>query len=286
MTADSRSSQRRPPSSQRSRRLDTVTESAIHAARLLKTPQGRRRQGRFLLEGVRLIADALSQGVYPVATFITPHLIESTARGHELALVLQGMDAPVFEISERHLTLVADTETPAGVVVVADLPLHAAMLPAPDRRGLSVLLLDQIRDPGNIGGILRTATAAGLSAVVSTEGSADLWAPKVVRAGAGAHFRVPLFPGRQLAEVSEWLSAWPQCVLADGRASRSLYTVDWSLPTVLTLSNEAHGASAWFDALTIVRASIPMANDTESLNVAAAASVLIYEARRSALMKL
>jgi RNA methyltransferase, TrmH family len=281
MTADSRSGQGRSPALARPRRLDHATDEAIHAARLLKTPQGRRRQGRFLLEGVRLVEDALSQGVYPVATFLTPHLIESTARGHDLALLLNRLDAPVYELSERHLTLVADTETPAGVVVVADLPLRVDALPEPNRPGLSVLLLDQIRDPGNIGGILRTAAAGGLSAVVSTEGSADLWAPKVVRAGAGAHFRLPLYPGWPLLEVAAWLATWPQLVVADARARNSIYDIDWSIATILTLSNEARGASSWLDRLHISRTAIPMQSDTESLNVAAAAAVIVYEARRS-----
>ncbi|MDB5058233.1 MAG: hypothetical protein JWO59_1705 [Chloroflexi bacterium] len=234
---------------------------------------------------MRLVEDALSQGVEPDAIFITPHLLESTDRGRELARHIRRMGAPLFEISERHLTLVADTETPAGIVVVATLPSPARDLPAPQRPGLGALLLDQVRDPGNIGGILRTAAAAGISTVVSSEGSADLWAPKVVRAGAGAHFRLTLYPARPLTEITHWLGEWSQCLVADGRAQKSMYEVAWTPPTVLVLSNEARGAASWLDAAGIGRVSIPMHADTESLNVAAAAAVLIYEGRREFLQQ-
>jgi TrmH family RNA methyltransferase len=195
------------------------------------------------------------------------------------------MDVPVFEISERHLTLVSDTETPAGIVVVATLPPLAPSLPLPRNPGLGALLLDQVRDPGNIGGILRTAAAAGISSVVSSEGSADLWAPKVVRAGAGAHFRIGLYPGRTMDEITNWLDLWDQRLVADGRSSRTMFRVDWTPPTLLILSNEARGASSWLDDAGIGRVSIPMGASTESLNVAAAAAVLIYEGRRDALRR-
>jgi len=190
------------------------------------------------------------------------------------------MDVPLFEVAERHLALVADTETPAGIVVVASTPAPPALLPRPEGPALGAVVLDQVRDPGNIGGILRTAAAAGIRHVISTEGSADLWAPKVVRAGAGAHFRLFVYAGRRIEEVVEWLAEWDQCVLADGRSRTTIYQVDWSVATVLVLSNEARGASSWLDDVPTVRAAIPMYAETESMNVGAAAAVLFYEARR------
>ncbi len=193
------------------------------------------------------------------------------------------MDVPLFELAERHLALVADTEAPAGIVVVAATPPAPAELPEARGPGLAAVVLDQIRDPGNIGGILRTTAAAGIRHIVSSEGSADLWAPKVVRAGAGAHFRLTLYPGRPVGEIIEWIGTWRQCVLADGRSRTTIYHVDWTPPTVLVLSNEAHGASRWLDDVSLLRASIPMAAETESINVAAASAVFVYEARRQLL---
>jgi RNA methyltransferase, TrmH family len=234
-----------------------------------------------LLEGVRLVEDALSHGMHPEAVFVTPHLLESTDRGRELARRVRRLDVPFFEIGERHLTLVSDTETPAGIVVVADLPPAPDSLPVPAVEGLGAIVLDQVRDPGNIGGIIRSAAAAGIELVVSTEGTADIWAPKVVRAGAGSHFRLSLFAARPVGEVRRWLTFWEQIVVADGRARQTMYQVGWTAPSVLVLSNEARGSSSWLDDLGARRVAIPMESDTGSLNVAAAAAVLMYEARRS-----
>ena len=117
--------------------------------------------------------------------------------------------------------------------------------------------------------------AAGIRHVVSTEGSADIWAPKVVRAGAGAHFRLSVYVGRPVDEIAEWLGEWEQCVLADGRSRTTIYEVDWSLATVLVLSNEARGTSSWLDELAVTRAAIPMSAQTESMNVGAAAAVFL-----------
>jgi len=274
----------RSPFSGRSSRLDSIADAAIRSARLLHTPQGRRRLGQYLIEGVRLVEEALSHGVGADAIFVTPHLLDSTDRGRDLARNVRRMGAPLFEISERHLTLVADTQTPAGIVVVATLPQPGPTLPAPQSAGIGALVLDQVRDPGNIGGILRTAAAAGIADVISTEGSADLWAPKVVRAGAGAHFRLSLYPARPIDEVADWLGTWQQVLVADGRARLSMHEVDWMPATVLVLSNEARGASSWLDGMGAGRVSIPMHAGTESLNVAAAAAVLMYEARRPFLL--
>jgi RNA methyltransferase, TrmH family len=237
-----------------------------------------------MLEGVRLIGDALDQDLPILQAFITPHLLDSTSRGRELGNRLRLLTVPLLEVSERHLTLLTDTESPAGIVAVAPLPDPEYDLPLLGPTGLGALLLDQVRDPGNLGGILRTAAAAGVPRVITTEGSADPWGPKVVRSAAGALLRVRVWSARPRAEVLTWLKVSPQIVLADGQAERSLYEVDWRRPTVLIMGNEAHGPSPWLADLPVTRVAIPMRSDTESLNVAAAAAILLYEARRAELI--
>jgi RNA methyltransferase, TrmH family len=268
------------PTASRGSDLDPAVNAAIRAARDLKSGHGRREQGRYLLEGVRLIEDALDQGLEPELVFLTPHLLESTPRGRSLAEWLRRSGIALIELNERLLGLISDTETPPGVIAVAPLPRFLRTLPDPWAPGLSALLLDHVRDPGNVGGILRTAAAAGVELIASTEGSVDLYAPKVVRAGAGAHLRLELAPARPLAEVAEWLEQWPQVVLADGTAPTSLYDVDWQQPSVLVVANEAHGPQEWLRDVRVRRVAIPMRADTESLNVAAATAVFLYEARR------
>jgi TrmH family RNA methyltransferase len=268
------------PSGPPSTRQETSVNAAIRAARELKSAQGRREQGRYLLEGVRLIDDALGQGLRPDLVFITPHLLDSTPRGWDLGAWLRQSDIPLIELNERLLRLISDTETPPGIIAVAPMPRPLAALPAPWTDGLSAILLDHVRDPGNVGGILRTAAAAGVELVVSTEGSVDLYAPKVVRAGAGAHLRLELAPARPLEEVAAWLQRWPLAILADGAARTTLYDVDWRQPSVLVVSNEAHGFEEWLRGRDLLRVAIPMRGETESLNVAAATAIFLYEARR------
>ncbi len=260
--------------------LAPATDAAIRAARDLKTTQGRREQHRFLIEGVRLIGDMLDQGLPLVQAFITPHLLEATPRGHTLAARLRELVVPLFELTERHLTLLTDTESPAGIVAVAPLPDPEEALPPVATSGLGALLLDQVRDPGNLGGILRSAAAAGVPRIVTTEGSADPWGPKVIRSAAGAHMRVRLWSAQRREILTPWLSGWPQIALADGTAKLSMYELDWRHPTILVLGNEAHGPSPWLADLPVLRVAIPMRGATESLNVAAAAAILLYEAHR------
>lgn len=231
-----------------------------------------------------MIGDALDQDLPFYHAFITPHLLDATPRGRALGARLRQAGIPCLEISERHLTLISDTDTPAGIAAVAPLPDPEGDLPAAGGAGVGALLLDQVRDPGNLGGILRSAAAAGVSRIVTTEGSADPWAPKVVRAAAGAHLRLRLWPARPRAEVGEWLASWPAIILADGRAETTIYEVDWRLPSVLVLANEAHGHSPWLETLPVNRVAIPMRAATESLNVGAAAAILLYESRRSFLV--
>lgn len=146
----------RPPAPDpRATRTYAEAMRAIHQARELKTPQGRREQQRFLIEGVRLVEDALDRGVRPVEVFMTPHLLDSTPRGQRLAQRLRQEVTTLYEVNGRSLALAADTETPAGVILVAALPEQTQALPILSGPGLQALVLDQLRDPGNTGGILR-----------------------------------------------------------------------------------------------------------------------------------
>ena len=160
-------------------------------------------------------------------------------------------------------------------------PPTAISLALPPGRGLAVVL-GEVQDPGNAGSIIRTAAAAGADGLIATSGTVDLYAPKVVRAGMGAHLRLPLRVSQPWAALAPWLAARDQVVVADGRADRTLYEVDWRRDTVLVLGNEArgHDADTLADVANALRVAIPMPGGSESLNVAAAAAVLLYEAVR------
>jgi len=152
-----------------------------------------------------------------------------------------------------------------------------ALLPR-DRR--LALVLDGVADPGNAGTILRTAAAVGVDAVVALAGCTDLYAPKVVRAAMGAHFRLPLMVDVTPAALAAWLPARGVALLADAHAGATIYDVDLRGPTVLVVGGEAHGALHAEELPSVRQVSIPMPGATESLNVAVATAVILFEVAR------
>lgn len=247
--------------------VDIITSphnDRVKQIRLLQTQAKRRRKtGRVVLEGVRLIGDALAAGWQPDYLLHTPDQAE--------ALAAFGIEsAPVADEIMREIS---DTQQPQGVIGV--FPLPRLPLPQPPQH---VLILDAIRDPGNLGTILRAAAAAGVQAVILAPGCVDAYNPKVLRAGMGAHFRVPLTEMRWQV-VAEYCAGLP-LYLADGAGDVAYDAVDWRGGWALIICGEAHGAGSDAHQLAQARVSIPMAATTESLNAAMAAAVLLFEAQR------
>ena len=161
-----------------------------------------------------------------------------------------------------------------GVIAVIPIPRPA---PPPDP-GL-VLVLDQVRDPGNLGTILRSAAAAGVDLVLLSPGCVDPWNPKVLRAGMGAHFRLPVVEAESWDAIGErlaGLAVW----LADAHGGTPYDRVDWTAPSALIVGGETTGLSREAESLGRGRVAIPMARDVESLNAAMAATILLFEAAR------
>jgi TrmH family RNA methyltransferase len=257
--------------------------AAVKRARALKERRGRHEAGLYPIEGVRLVEEALNRGIAPALVLYHEPLLRTTERGSALLERLRALDCAGGAASLDVLREVCDTVHPAGVMAALTLPPGLEQPSLPARTGLS-LVLDEVQDPGNAGSILRSAAAAGLDGVVATSGTVDLFAPKVVRAAMGAHLRLVLRAGVPWAALRPWLGAQGQVVVADCRATRTMYDVDFRGPSAIVLGNEArgHGAAGdWEgDGGRLVRAAIPMPGGTESLNVAAAAAILVYEALR------
>jgi len=221
---------------------------------------------------VRLVEEAL-QAEIPLQTVLyVSERLEETARGAALRLRLAASPA-AFSTTPRILDTVADTVTPQGVVAAVpypDLPPHPEGL---------VLVLDRLRDPGNCGTILRTAEAAGVGLVCFAPGTVDPFSPKVVRAGMGAHFRLPLRVAASWDEIAS-IVVDRQILLAAVKAGRPYDAVDWKSPTALIVGGEAEGASEEAHRLATETVSIPMAGAVESLNAAVAAGILLFAALR------
>jgi len=148
----------------------------------------------------------------------------------------------------------------------------------PPKEGI-LLIVDRLRDPGNLGTILRSAWAAGVGQVVTTKGTVDIYSPKVVRGAMGAHFHLSLAPDKRWEEIEPLLEE-RQVLLADARGQVTYHEVDWSRPSALIVGGEAEGASEEAKRLAQKRVYIPMPGGAESLNAAVAASIILFEAAR------
>ncbi|MGI9033794.1 MAG: TrmH family RNA methyltransferase [Acidimicrobiales bacterium] len=240
--------------------------------RLLAEPRARRAAQAFVVEGAKLVADALGAGAPVEAVYV--------AAGWEAPLteVAQAQGVPVIALAPGVVERVASTVAPQPVLaVIGAVDVELAALAGAT---LVVVCVD-VRDPGNLGTVLRSALAAGASGAVCCARSADAYSPKCVRASAGAVLHLPTVCGGAVTEVLEVLGAWGMTRLGTRATGGKPYdSVDLQRPTALVLGNEGHGLPpAVQDALDEV-VTIPMAPPSESLNVGAAAAVLCFEAAR------
>jgi len=256
-------------------RITSLANDKVRWARSLRRLRVRQREGQYLIEGVRLIQEALRVGVLPTLVFFSAKL-DQTERGQALLGALEGQPWArdrVIPVSEKVLEALSDTVTPQGVVAVvpmSDLP--------PGPPGL-ILILDSLRDPGNLGTILRASDAAGVEEVLLPPGTVDSYNPKVVRSAAAALFRLPLRTRLGWEEIRGRVAGRPVW-LAQARGEERYDGVDWRVPSALIIGGEAEGASPEAEALATGRVHIPMEPGVESLNAAVAAGILLFEARR------
>ena len=256
--------------------MEPISSSQNERVKLVRALQSqtkaRRRAERLVLEGVRLIGDALDNGVLPDFVLYDDALSESDPAFEllERLSALRVIRLPVVSTLMRDM---ADTETPQGILGVFPWP----SLEVPEIPSL-VLVADQWRDPGNLGTLIRTIAAAGVDLLVTTPGTVDTHNPKTIRAGMGAHYRVPLL-ALNWEEIAVRFAQYA-FYLADAHGTTLYHAVDWSRPSVIVVGGEAHGLgeAALTIPHTLVR--IPMVDGAESLNAAVSASLLVYEARR------
>lgn len=240
---------------------------------LLANRKERKRERLFVIEGVRLIEEALRSGAQPDLVVYDPDQLRLSERGQTLLGQIEGRRG-AFPATPEVIAAVSDTVTPQGIVAAV------AWTELDPRRGGVQLVLDAVQDPGNVGTLLRSAEATGVTQVVCMSGTADLFGPKVVRAAMGAHFRLPLRQDLSWDQVEAALLPADNVYVADARARMPYYAADWRQPSVLIVGNEANGVSNAAQALATKPISIPIAAAVESLNAAVAGSVILFEAAR------
>ncbi len=240
--------------------------------KLAESGRERRKAGQTLLDGVHLV-QAFEAAFGRLETLI---VAESALPGGEVADYVAGRDAVVLaDALMRDLGLV---DTPSGLLAIAPMPGATQGL----HLDQDAILLDGVQDPGNLGTLLRTAAAAGIRQALLSPACASAWSPKVLRAGQGAHFALSIHEDVDLLAVLADYAGTTAVTCLDG--ATSLYEAQWSGPVAWVFGAEGQGVRRELIEAATLRIKIPMPGSVESLNVAAAAAVCLFEAVRRRLV--
>lgn len=235
----------------------------------------RKKENAYVVEGIRLLEEALQADQIPEQVLYSPDLDQ---RGHALVEIFQDQQVVCELAAPDVLNAASDTENSQGIMAV--FPIDP--LPLPTRKNL-VLIVDEIRDPGNLGTLMRSGLAAGVDLILLSPGTVDLYSPKVIRAGMGAHFRLPALAAswEEIPQITSGLVLY----LADMNQGKSCWDTDLSGPVGIILGGEARGPGDKARELAKHSIHIPMNTHSESLNAAAAGAVLLFEICRQRFLR-
>ena len=255
--------------------MDVISSARNPRVRYLKSlqtkPRFRRGERKLILEGDRLIADALASRGKPDIALYLPGRAD-----YHLIAALQERNCALLPVSEAVLQFVSDTRQAPGTLAAFQIPR-----PPLPKRAERVIILDAIGEPGNLGAILRTAEAAGVDLAIAAPGCCDPYNSKAMRAGMGAHFRLPVVESRwkEISAFCHDLQVYAAMADATTKYSEANWLENWAL----VVGGEARGLSERALGVAGSRVSIPMQGGAESLNVAGAAAVILFEAQRQRL---
>lgn len=243
--------------------------------RLLTRRKERNVSNSFVGEGVRLLEEAQFANWIPELVLYSDEL---SLRGNKLLAAFRVLNVDIEEVKPDILNQVCQTETSQGILAV----FKRRDLPLPHRLDF-ILIIDQLRDPGNMGTILRSAAAAGVQAVLLTPGTTDVFSPKVLRSGMGAQFKLPVlyYTWEKINHICRQENRQQFTMyLTSTKAELPYWNVDFRKPSVIIIGNEADGISNEVKKYTHIPVNIPMPGGSESLNAAVAAGIIMFEVVR------
>lgn len=238
---------------------------------LIRDSRIRRAEGRAWIEGPHLLAEYLARVASPVVVIVD----ETRRHDPELSRLIASAHCETVVLSSTLFGKLADTQSPSGIAAEIVLPVA---LRAPRPESDQSIFLDRVQDPGNLGTILRSAASFSAREVVLGPGCADPWSPRVLRAGMGGHFALPVREARDLASELSAFRGTRICTVVSGGVP--LPQLALAGPTAWIFGSEGGGVSDEIGRLADQKATIPLHPGSESINVAVAASICLYEARR------
>ena len=259
--------------------ISSAANPLVRRVRALTDRKHRRRESAFVVHGIQPVWQAVEAGAGIEVLLVAPELLRH--RGAlDMVDAQEAIGVRVARLTGELFGRISDRDGPAGLAaIVRGSTASIEDLAVPE--GGLFAALHEPANPGNVGTIIRTASAAGVSGVILIGSSADPYDPAAVKASMGALFTVPVAAAESGADFLAWAAAAGVTVAAtSGRAATSCWDAAWQLPLALLLGSEGAGLPADLLAAADLRVAIPMAGTAESLNLAVAAGVLLYEVRR------
>ena len=249
----------------------TSNPKIIRLQKLLRSKKHRQAENVFVAEGVRLLEEAVKWNTPPLELYWGESISD---RGKEVVETLSMNAESAFSITDELVAKISDTGKSQGIFWVFSIPQS---IPG---QAQFLLIADLIRDPGNLGTLMRSAKAMGVDAVITTPGTVDAYSPKVVRAGMGVHFAIPTVGTSWEEIVKKFPSGSMTFCNTVVEGGMSIVSAPLSFPLALVIGGEADGVSVNALDRADLNVTIPMVGNTESLNAGVAGSIALYEVMR------
>lgn len=252
---------------------ETITSKEnqlIKEVKKLKEKRFRDEKGQFIVEGFRFCSEALMSHFEIPLLFISEGSLDRW-KSFDLENKLQSI-TKVYQVKDNVFKSICSTDTPQGVVAVA-----SKIKKDIEYNGGFYILADRIQDPGNMGTIIRTAHAAGVSGVITTEGTVDIYNEKTMRSTMGSIFHVPVIEDSDLKAIQELRNRGYKLVVSTLDTEKNFFDVDLRSNVIIAVGNEGNGISDRVQSIADIKVKIPMPGGAESLNVGVAASIMVFE---------
>lgn len=250
----------------------TTNPIVKYAKQLVKKASERKKEGFFVAEGYRLVGDLIKSNCSPYKLLVTDKFLKEKAD-----FKLAGFD--VIIVSDNVLESISDTKTPPGIMGIFPIPSYSIDEIFKQKSSL-ILILEDLRDPGNMGTIFRTFEAAGGDGIILFKDCTDPFSPKCIRSTMGSVVRVPFISCKTEAELKAIIDNKTINIYAADMEGEDYTTLDYSQPTAFIIGNEANGLSEYAINTADKRVSIPMVGHVESLNAAITCAILSFEAKK------
>lgn len=253
--------------------VDSVHNTLIKNTTELLQKKHRDKEQAFLVEGIKNVKEALNSDFIVDKIFVNQsgldvHFFEEICKECHL------QEIELITVTEKIIEKITDTKTPQPIVAVLKKTVNEISLAGKN----TIIILDELQDPGNLGTIIRTADAAGVDAIILTNNCVDIYSPKVVRSTMGSLFHLPIFIGCEKRELIKLLMDFEFTIYTTAaNATNNLFTTTFEKKCAVVIGNEAHGISDAFSKAAAVELSIPIKGKAESLNAAVAAALVMYQ---------